>query len=106
MVFKYIVLVLLVALFCYSLVRPFSSLFAKLFMLIGCLLGVISIIDLTYVNRFAESLGLQGGGKDLYIYVILVIAFLFICYAWEKFKKIEKKISMIVKAIAAQEHRR
>ena len=99
MFFKYLVIGLFIGLFVYSAVRPFSSIYAKLFVLIGSILGLVSVIDSKYMNMVAEMLGIYGGGKDLFLYVSLVTVFFFICYSWEKFKDIERKIAVIVKAI-------
>jgi len=106
MILKYIVLTLFTTLFSYSLVRPFSSVFAKLFMLFGSALGFVSVIDSSYINRVAGALGVHGGGKELYLYVILVTAFMFFCHSWEKFKSIEKKMSTIVKALAIEQSKK
>ena len=99
MFFKYLVIGLFVGLFAYSVVRPFSSIYAKLFMLVGSILGLVSVLDSKYINIVAEILGVYGGGKDLFLYISLLTVFFFICYSWEKFKDIERKIAVIVKAI-------
>lgn len=102
MTFKLIILVLFIGIFFYSLVRPFSSLLSKVFVLIGSILGSASVIDISYVNTIAAMVGIQSG-KDLYLYITLITVFLFVCYSWEKFKSIEKKIATIVKALAITE---
>ena len=75
-------------------------------MLIGSVLGFFSVLDLSYVSVVADYLGIQGGGKDLYTYIVIVTAFLFICYSWEKFRVIEKNIATIVKTLALQNSER
>jgi len=103
---KEVILLVFVVLFFYSLVRPFSSAFAKLFMLIGSVLGFASVISGSYIDLVADYLGIQGGGRDLYTYIALVTAFLFICYSWEKFKSIEKKMAIIVQELALEQSKR
>ena len=89
---KIIFSILFISLFVYSFVRPFTSLSSKMFLMLGSFLGFLSVTELTIVNYIAEFFGINGGGKDLFLYIALVTIFLFIFHTAERFKRLENKI--------------
>ncbi len=84
----------------YSVVRPFSSISSKLFLMFGSSLGLLSVTDLSYINNIAELMGIQGGAKDLYLYISFLTIFLFIIYATERVRNLEKKIIKLTRQIS------
>ena len=59
---------------------PFvSSLISKIFIMIGSLLGILSLIGEKYAQSLANFLGI-GRAADLFLYLSLVTIFLFISY--------------------------
>ena len=102
MILKLCLIGLFICSLTYGAVRPFTSVHSKLFVITGSFLGLISVIDISYVDSFAGMLGIQSG-KDLYLYVALVTIFLFVYFTFEKFTRLENKIKKIVKRLAIEE---
>lgn len=86
-------------LFVYSFIRPFSSKVARFFLMIGSMLGVLSILGVSYTQVIADFLGI-GRGADLYLYLSLLTIFLFVSFTVNRFDALNKKISQLVKEIA------
>jgi len=102
MIIKYILSGLFILLIFYSLIRPFSGLFPRIFLFSGSLLGLLSVLGVEYTNSVANFLGI-GRGADLYLYLSLVTVFVFIFYSWGKFKSIEKRIVKISREMALKD---
>jgi hypothetical protein len=83
----------------YSLVRPFHSQVARWFLMIGSILGILSILGVSYTQIVADFLGI-GRGADLYLYLGLVTIFLFVTFTLNRFDALNKKISHLVKEVA------
>ena len=71
MIVKYLFLIIFVLLFFYGLLRPFSSIFARLFLIVGSMFGFISLLSAEYVNRIALFIGVENATL-LYLYFGLV----------------------------------
>lgn len=99
---NYILAVLFILILFYGFFRPFSSLYSKLFMIVGSLLGFFSVLGEKYATNVANFLGV-GRGADLYLYLGLITIFLFILYTMNKFKSQEKKISTLIQKISLME---
>tara|TARA_B100001093_G_C26818085_1_gene1010667 strand:+ start:384 stop:713 length:330 start_codon:yes stop_codon:yes gene_type:complete len=99
---KYILAALFVALFCYGLFRPLTSLYSKFFLIFGSLLGLFSVLGEEYTTYIANVVGV-GRGADLYLYLGLITVFLFILYTINKFKLHERKTSSLIQKIALLE---
>lgn len=87
------------ALFFYGFVRPFSSVFSRLFLFSGSLLGILSVIGIEQTDKIANFVGV-GRGADLFVYLSLLTIFLFISYTINKFETLNKKISTLSRSIA------
>jgi len=101
MTLKLIFIFLFLFLLLYSLIRPFPSIVSKLFLMIGSILGLLSVTEFRRVDYFASMLGINGG-KDLYLYISFVTIFLFIFYAADRFKALEKKITKLTRSLALE----
>lgn len=99
MIFKIIFISIFSILLLYSLVRPFYSLVARWFLMIGSALGILSILGVAYTQVIANFLGI-GRGADLYLYLSLVTIFLFVTFTINRFDALNKKISLLVKELA------
>jgi small membrane protein len=99
MIFKIIFISIFSILLLYSLVRPFYSLVARWFLMIGSALGILSIVGVSYTQVIANFLGI-GRGADLYLYLSLVTIFLFVTFTINRFDALNKKISLLVKELA------
>jgi len=99
MIFKIIFISVFSILFLYSLIRPFSSQVARFFLMIGSMLGILSILGVSYTQVIADFLGI-GRGADLYLYLSLLTIFLFVSFTINRFEALNKKISQLVKEIA------
>ena len=99
MALKTIFIILFVGLFFYSLVRPFSSIAARLFLLSGSILGLLSVAWLDFSYFMAQKLGVATS-KDLFLYLGLMTIFIFVFVTWEKFKALEDKITKLTIEIA------
>ena len=95
MIFKIIFISIFSILFLYS----FVSQFARWFLMIGSILGILSILGVSYTQVIANFLGI-GRGADLYLYLSLVTIFLFVAFTINRFDALNKKISLLVKEIA------
>jgi len=102
MTLKLIFMLLFLFMLTYSLIRPFTSLSSKFFLLMGSTLGILSLTEPGYVSNFAEFLGISGGGKDLYLYVSFVTIYLFIFYTAQRFRKLESKIINLTRQLALE----
>jgi len=99
MIFKAIFITIFSMAFIYASIRPFSSLISKIFVLIGSMLGVLSLIGEKYAQVLANLLGI-GRAADLFLYLGLVTIFLFISYTVNRLDAINKRISKLTKEIA------
>jgi len=97
---KVLFLFLFFFLIMYSLIRPFSSISSKFFLLIGSTLGFLSVIDIQHVNKVVDFFGINGGREDLYLYISFVTIFVFILYISERFKRLERNIIKLTRALA------
>ena len=88
-----------IVIFAYSFVRPFASLIGKWFLRIASILGVLSIADKTLVNNIAQYVGVESG-RVLLLYLSFITMFLIIFYSYERFAKLEKKLSKIIAELA------
>ena len=105
MIFKIIFISLFAFLLLYSLARPFSSISARLFLLFGSILGILSLLGIEYAQILADFLGI-GRAVDVYLYLGLVTIFLFITYTVNKIKELNKQISTLVKQIALSDQQK
>tara|TARA_Y100000992_G_scaffold272764_2_gene214570 strand:+ start:179 stop:514 length:336 start_codon:yes stop_codon:yes gene_type:complete len=99
MIFQVIFISVFTFLFIYSLIRPFHSLVSRLFLMIGSISGILSLIGVSYTQRIADFLGI-GRAADLYLYLGLVTIFLFVAFTLNRFDSLNKKISILVKELA------
>lgn len=104
MILKILLTLFFLSCIIYSVLRPFASIYSKLLIIVGSILGIISVADLSQVNYAASLVGIQSG-KDLYIYLSLITIFLFVVYTWERFKSIDKKLAQIVKHLALKNNK-
>ena len=99
---KTFLVILFSALFLYGFIRPFSSVFSRLFLFSGSLLGILSVIGIEQTDKIANILGV-GRGADLFVYLSLLTIFLFISYTINKFETLNEKISILSRSIALSE---
>jgi len=99
MIVTYLFSIIFIAFIGYGLLRPFSSIFLKLFFILGSLFGLLSILGADYTNQISTSLGI-GRGADLYLYIGLICSFLFVFYTQEKFNLLDQKLKKIAKVIS------
>lgn len=99
MIFKIIFVSIFSILLLYSFIRPFSSQVARLFLMIGSTLGILSILGVSYTQVIADFLGI-GRGADVYLYLSLLTIFLFVSFTINRFDALNKKISQLVKELA------
>lgn len=99
MIFKVIFIGIFFIALIYAFIRPFSSLISKVFVIVGSLLGILSLVGEKYAQIFANLLGI-GRAADLFLYLGLVTIFLFISYTVNKLDVMNKKISTLTKEIA------
>ena len=85
--------------FIYSIFRPFHSIISRLFLMIGSILGILSLVGVAYAQNVAEFLGI-GRAADLYLYLSLVTIFLFVTFTINRFDSLNKKISTLTKELA------
>tara|TARA_B100001750_G_C15514526_1_gene606012 strand:- start:1655 stop:1996 length:342 start_codon:yes stop_codon:yes gene_type:complete len=102
MIFQILFICIFVLLFIYGIIRPFSSIVSRLFLIFGSILGILSLIGTDYTQTVANYIGI-GRATDLYLYLSLVTIFLFITYTVNKIDSINKKISILVKKVAIKE---
>ncbi len=101
MILKFIFITAFSLLLIYSLIRPFHSIIARLFIMIGSIFGILSLIGETYASDLARILGI-GRAADLYLYLGLLTIFLFIGYSINRLDIINKRISKLTKKIAIE----
>ncbi len=99
MILNNIIIGFFALLFLYSCVRPFASTFAKWFLRIGCILGILSISDKSLINTIANYTGVESG-RVLLLYLSFITIFLFVFYTYEKFSKLDKRISKLTSDLA------
>tara|TARA_B100001173_G_C15568275_1_gene371122 strand:+ start:56 stop:391 length:336 start_codon:yes stop_codon:yes gene_type:complete len=99
MIFKIIFISVFIILFIYSIFRPFHSIISRLFLMIGSILGILSLVGVAYAQNVAEFLGI-GRAADLYLYLSLVTIFLFVTFTINRFDSLNKKISTLTKELA------
>ena len=99
MIFKIIFISIFSILLIYSFLRPFNSSIARWFLMVGSVLGILSILGVSYTQVIANFLGI-GRGADLYLYLSLVTIFLFVTFTINRFDALNKKISLLVKELA------
>lgn len=89
-------------LFIYGLIRPFNSIFAKLFLIIGSMLGFLSLLGAKYVNEIALYVGVENATL-LYLYFGLITIFLFIIITINRFDDVNSKITKLTRKISLLE---
>ncbi len=99
MIIKYIFLIIFSSLFFYGLIRPFASIYAKLFLIIGSILGFLSLLGAKYVNEIALFVGVENATL-LYLYFALVTIFLFFIITINKFDEINDRITKLTRKLA------
>ena len=99
---KTFLIILFSILFLYGFIRPFSSVFSRLFLFSGSLLGILSVLGIEQTDKIANFLGV-GRGADLFVYLSLLTIFLFINYTINKFETLNEKISILSRSIALTE---
>ncbi len=102
MLVKYLFLSIFALLFLYGLIRPFSSIFAKLFLIIGSIFGFLSLLGVDYVNQIALFIGVENATL-LYLYFGLVTIFLTIIITLNRFDEINSRITKLTRKIAILE---
>ena len=102
MVVQYLFLSIFALLFLYGLIRPFSSIFAKLFLIIGSIFGFLSLLGADYVNQIALFIGVENATL-LYLYFGLVTIFLTIIITLNRFDEINSRITKLTRKIAILE---
>ncbi len=102
MLIKYIFIIIFVLLFFYGIIRPFTSIFAKLFLIIGSILGLLSLLGSKYVNEIALFVGVENATL-LYLYFGLVTIFLFIIITINRFDEVNTNIVKLTRKISLLE---
>lgn len=102
MLVKYLFLSIFVLLFFYGLIRPFASIFAKLFLIVGSVFGFLSLIGADYVNQIALYIGVENATL-LYLYFGLITIFLTIIITLNRFDEINARITKLTRKIAILE---
>ena len=96
---KFTFIILFALLIGYALIRPFSSIFPRLFLLFGSILGLLSVVGEEYTNYLANIVGISRAA-DLYLYLGLVTIFLYIYFTLMKFRSLENRINKIAQHVA------
>lgn len=94
--------IIFIVIILYSLIRPFNSIFSKLLLILGSALGLLSVINLSILDSAARSLGVERGA-DLFLYLGLITALIFILFLADRFNASEHKINKLAKYIAHME---
>lgn len=102
MISKFLIACLFIIVFLYSVVRPFKSIFSKLFLIFGSILGFLSMIDQDISSEIAIFMGISRV-SDLYLYIGLMTSFFFIGLSTNKFRENELKINELARKIALLE---
>ena len=87
--------------FIYGLIRPFSSLLARLFTIVGSLFGFLSVSGMGWINIVAEKIG-ANSSQDLFLYLGLITIFVFILVSWEKYRQLDDKITKLAAEMALE----
>jgi hypothetical protein len=69
---------------------------------VGSGLGLLSISDFARVDYVASYFGIDGGGKDLFLYVSFITIFLVIFHVSERFRRLENKIAALTRRMALE----
>lgn len=104
MALQYLILILFAFLFVYGFIRPFESIFARLYLIIGSFLGFISVLGREYTNTIARFVGVEHGSY-LYLYIGLITMFVFTFYCLNVFSSQQKVISKLAREIALLEEK-
>lgn len=96
---KIILTIFFLLTFLYSLIRPFNSSYAKLFILLGSFLGMLFSYNTAFVAKVSGLLGLEKT-SDLIFYIVAVMTFIFCIYTIDRLKKIEISMTVLAKEIA------
>lgn len=83
----------------YSLLRPFSSFWARIFAISGCLSAILFIVGEEYTNKLSLYLGVSRGA-DLFLYLGLLATFSFIIFVVNRMKRTDDKINKLVQELA------
>ena len=102
MLVKYLFLSIFILLFFYGLIRPFASIFAKLFLIVGSVFGFLSLLGADYVNQIALFIGVENATL-LYLYFGLITIFLTIIITLNRFDEINARITKLTRKIAILE---
>lgn len=94
--------ILFIFLLLYSLIRPFQSIFSKMFLIFGSSLGLLSVINIEVVDDISRSLGVERGA-DLYLYLGLITSFLFFLFLLNRFSSLEDKINKLSRHVALKD---
>jgi hypothetical protein len=94
--------ILFIFLLLYSLIRPFQSIFSKMFLIFGSCLGLLSVINIEVVDDISRSFGVERGA-DLYLYLGLITSFLFFLFLLNRFSSLENKINTLARHIALKD---
>ena len=101
---KLILTIFFITVFIYSLIRPFTSNYAKISILIGSFLGALFSNNTKLLALISDYVGLEKT-LDLVLYIFIVFAFLFCIYIINRFKEIDNKMSEIAKKLALKNSR-
>ena len=102
MILKVFFTVIFLFTFVYSLLRPSSNIFSKLFLIFGSVLVFLSVIGEDYVTQIANYLGV-GRGTDLFLYIGLLVIFFFIFYTLDRLNKIQKNLTVLSRKISLKD---
>ena len=102
MLVKYLFLSIFALLFFYGLIRPFASIFAKLFLIVGSVFGFLSLLGADYVNQIALFIGVENATL-LYLYFGLITIFLTIIITLNRFDEINARITKLTRKITILE---
>lgn len=102
MISKLLLSILFIVVFFYAAIRPFKSVFSKLFFMFGSFLGFLSMIDQEISSNIAIFLGISRV-SDLYLYIGLITTFFFIGLSLNKFRENELKTNELARKIAILE---
>jgi len=94
--------IIFIVIILYSLIRPFNSIFSKLLLILGSSLGLLSVVNLNAIDSISRSLGVERGA-DLFLYLGIITALIFILFLADRFNATEKKIDKLAKYISIRE---
>lgn len=88
--------------FLYACLRPFDSLYSRLFFICGSVFGFISMLDQQVSSFVALYFGIDRVA-DLYLYSGLLTSFFFIGLSIDRFRRNEIKINTLARKVAILE---